>query len=276
MCSSNQANVSFFSQSLEILGHHVTDKGRTPTTKGIDAILKMPTPRSPTDVTRFLGLTGYFRDYIPQMAERTKFLRNLLRKGVRFVWEPDHEKEFNDLKSAIVSPNVMLYHPDWQRPFEVHTDASKRGVGAMLAQEVEGKLRPVRFASRAFSDTESRWHTMQMELFGVKWALEQFRPYVLGKRTKVVTDHANLKWLTSVKPQQSKLARWCLSMSEFDFFIVHKPGKEHVIPDTLSRLPISSEGSQLIMLPPDVSSFLTTSLSLDMEYLSNYSNNKEN
>ena len=142
---------SFFSQSLEILGHHVTDKGRTPNTKGIDAILKMPTPRSPTDVKRFLGLAGYFRDYIPQMAERTKFPR----KDVRFVWEPDHEKEFNDLKSAIVSPNAMLYHPDWQRPFEVHTDASKRGVGAMLAQELEGKLRPVRFASRAFSDTES-------------------------------------------------------------------------------------------------------------------------
>ena len=108
------AKCSFFSQSLEILGHHVTDKGRTPTTKGIDAILKMPTPRSPTDVKRFLGLTGYFRDYIPQMAERTKFLRNLLRKGVRFAWEPDHEKEFNDLKFAIVSPNAMLYHPDWQ------------------------------------------------------------------------------------------------------------------------------------------------------------------
>ena len=138
---------SFFSQSLEILGHHVTDKGRTPTTKGIDAILKMPTPRSPTDVKRFLGLTGYFRDYIPQMAERTKFLRNLLRKGVRFVCEPDHEKEFNNLKSAVVSPNAMLHHhPDWQRTFEVHTDASKRGVGAMLAQEVEGKLRLVRFA----------------------------------------------------------------------------------------------------------------------------------
>ena len=138
------------------------------------------------------------------MAERTKFLRNLLCKGVRFAWEPDHEKEFNDLKSAIVSPNAMLYHPDWQRPFEVHTDASKRGVGAMLVQEVAGKLRPVRFASRVFSDTESGWHTMQMELFGVKWALEQFRPYVLGKRTKVVTDHANLKWLTSVKPQQTQ------------------------------------------------------------------------
>ena len=110
-----------------------------------------PIPRSPTDVKRFLGLTGYFRDYIPQMAERTKFLRNLLRKGVRFVWEPDHDKEFNDLKSAIVSPNAILYHPDWQRPFEVHTDASKRGVCTMLAQEVEGKLRSVRFASRAFS-----------------------------------------------------------------------------------------------------------------------------
>ena len=60
-------------------------------------------------------------------------------------------------------------------------------------KEVEGKLRPVHFASRVFSDIEAGSHTMQIELFGVKWALKQFRLYVLGKQTKVVTDHTNFK-----------------------------------------------------------------------------------
>ena len=130
---------------------------------------------------------------------------------------------------------------------------------------MEGKLGPVRFVSRAFSDTESGWYAMQMELYGVKWVLGRFRPCILGERAKVVTGRANLEWHASVKPWRSKLARWCLSMSGFHFFIVHKLGREHVIPDALSRLPISSGGSQLIMLPPDVSNFLTTSLSLGME-----------
>ena len=122
-------------------------------------------------------------------------------------------------------PADLRFTPAGQRPIEVHTDTLKRGVGTILAQEVDGRLIQVRFTSWAFSDSEAGWHTVQMELFGVKWALQQFRPYVLGKRAKVVTDHTNLKWITSVKLQQSKLARWCLSMSEFDFFIVHKPGE---------------------------------------------------
>ena len=103
----------------------------------------------------------------------------------------------------------------------------KWGVGAMLAQQSKGELKPVRFASRA----EFRWHMMRFELYAIKWAPDQFPLYVLGKRTKIVTDHANLKWLTSVKPQQSKLTHWCLSMSEYDFYTEHKPGRYHIIPD---------------------------------------------
>ena len=132
-------------------------------------------------------------------------------------------KEFDDIKSVILSPDVILYHPNWSKPFQVETDASRFAIGAVLVQENNGSIRPVRFASRAFNYTESRWETMHQELYAVKWGLEQFRPYVLGKRAKVITDHANLSFLHSVQPQQSKLARCCLQMAEFDFFIEHKP-----------------------------------------------------
>lgn len=80
----------------------------------------------------------------------------------------------------------------------------------MLAQEVKGKLQPIRFASQAFTVVESQWTTLQQELLTVKWGLEQFHPYILGRRTKEVTDHANLQWLTTTAPQQPKIARWCI------------------------------------------------------------------
>ena len=101
----------------------------------------------------------------------------------------------------------------------------------------KGELRPIQYASRAFSLVESRWDTVHQELFVIKWALGSCRLYVLGRRIIVVTDHANLQWLKSIKSQQSKLARWCLAMAEYDFYIEHKPGVKHVIPDTLSRHP---------------------------------------
>ena len=258
---------SFFSQDLQVLGHRITPQGRFPTQKGTEAVSDLPRPTKVNGVKRFLGMVGYFREYIPNMSERSVKLRTLLQKGASFLWSDEHEAEFQDLKSALLSPDIMLYHPNWESSFEVHTDASKKGCGAMLAQRQNGSLRPVRFASRSFNPTESRWPTAHQELFAVKWALETFRHYLIGRKFKVITDHANLKFLASIAPQNSKLARWCLSLAEFDFQIEHRPGKENVVPDTLSRAPLESSTAQANIAdlpPPAVIDFLFTSLCLDI------------
>ena len=77
----------------------------------------------------------------------------------------------------------------------------------MLAQHKDNHFHPVRFVSRAFTPAESPWHTLQQELFAVKSGLKLFLPYILGRLVKVITDQVNLKWLTSLAPQQAKLAR---------------------------------------------------------------------
>ena len=79
-------------------------------------------------------MVGYFRDYVKNMSTRTKHLSALLKKGTPLLWTPAHEAEFHDLKDALTSPDTMLFHPDWNAPFEVHTDSSKHGCGAMLSQ----------------------------------------------------------------------------------------------------------------------------------------------
>ena len=256
-----------FSENLEILGHRVTPEGRFPTQKGTEAIMSMPRSHNVSSVKRLLGMVGYFCNHVHDMATSTVHLRSLLRKGVPFNWTPSHEEEFMDLKNALTSPDTMLLHPDFTKPFEVHTDALKYGCGGMLAQYYKNELRPVKYASQSFSPTESRWPTTHQELFAVKWGLEQFRPYVLGRKIKVVTDHANLKWLTSISLKQSKLARWCISMAEFNFTIEHRPGSSLVVPDTLSRAPLyspSTAGDCLIIPPPEVCSFLVTALGYDI------------
>ena len=86
-------------------------------------------------------------------------------------------------------------------------DASKHGVGPMLAQNHSDHIRPVQFLSRAFNKRESDWNTSHQELYTVKYALEPFRPHVSGSKCKVVSDHADLKWLTSIAPKQVKMAR---------------------------------------------------------------------
>ena len=92
-------------------------------------------------------------------------------------------------------------------------------------------------------------------------------PIHFRKKNKVLTDHANLKWLTSISPKQSKLAHWCLSMAEFDITIEHRAGSVHVVPDTLSRAPLpppSTVDDYLIIPPVVVCSFLITALGYDI------------
>ena len=259
---------TFFAKQIQVLGHTITEHGRRPNSKGIEAITSMEPPTSTTSLKRFLGLCNFFRDYIPNMPSRTQHLRQLLKKDTPFAWSPNHTMEFEDLKQAVTGPDVLLHHPDWNSEFELHVDASKLGCGAMLAQWKDHQLRPVRFASRAFTPAESRWHTLQQELFAVKWGLEHFRPYILGRRIKVITDHANLKWLTSLAPQQAKLARWCMSMAEFDFYIEHRPGITNTVPDTLSRQPIADLPlAEEPYAPEDsVTSFILLVMSMDIPH----------
>ena len=258
---------SFFSTNLQILGHRITPTGRFPTEKGTESITSFPKPQNVSSLKRFLGMIGYFREYIRNMSQRSQHLRSLLSQKASFSWSDQHEAEFQDLKSALLSKEIILYHPDWDGDFQVHTDASKAGCGAMLAQQHNGTLRPVRFASKAFTPTESRWPTAHQELFAVKWALEQFRHYLIGRKFRVITDHANLKFLASIAPQNSKLARWCLSLAEFDFSIEHRPGTDNVVPDALSRAPLPTphpEGNIIVIPPSQVSSFLVTALGFDL------------
>ena len=121
----------FFSDNLEILGHRITPEGRFPTQKSTEAISSMPRSHNARAVKRFLGMVGYFRDHVRNMSARTVHLRSLLHKGTPFTWTQAHEDEFTDIKSALTSPDTMLIHPDFTKPFEVHTDASKFGVGVI-------------------------------------------------------------------------------------------------------------------------------------------------
>ena len=198
---------TFFSTDLHILAHRITPFGRFPSATGTEAISQFPQLGCTTQLKRFLGMVGNFHEYISNLSNRCVHLQSLLSKDVPLVWSAQHEFQFQDLKNALLTEDVLLKHPDWDSPFEVHADASKRGCGAMLAQWQNGILRPVRSESRSFSTTESDWPTFHQELYAVKWALEQFRHYFLGRKCTVVTDHANLKFLASVAPQNSKLAQ---------------------------------------------------------------------
>jgi hypothetical protein len=218
---------SFASHSQEFLGYVISEDGRAPDKDKIQAVASFPRPTCVSEVQTFLGLAGYYREHIPHFATSSFNLRKLLKSQSVFHWGDQEQKEFDSLKQALCSDKVLLHHPNWERNFIVQTDASSKGLGAVLSQiGPDNKEHPVRYASRALQVPESKWTTREQELLAVIWACETFHRYLWGRKFLIQTDHANLQWLQAVSPQTSRLARWAMRLAEYDFELQHRSGKK--------------------------------------------------
>ena len=123
----------FMKQKAEYLGHIVGNGKLEPNSKKVEAVSNYPKPKNPKKVKQFLGLVSYYRRYIHNFAQKAKPLFDLLKKESEFIWGPDQEKAFEDLKKALCTEPVLIA-PDFEKPFIVITDASDFAVGAILCQ----------------------------------------------------------------------------------------------------------------------------------------------
>jgi len=163
-------------------------------------------------------------------------LTNLLKKDIKFEWTKECENSMNILKDAITSPPILKY-VDFSKPLTLTTDASNAALGAVLSQGPPGEDLPISFASRALSDTEKRYSTIEKEFLAIVWATKTFRSYLLGRHFTVFTDHKPLTGIANLKDQTSRLARFRHKLSEYDFTIEYKAGKANQNADALSRIP---------------------------------------
>ncbi|KAL7835047.1 hypothetical protein SRHO_G00292940 [Serrasalmus rhombeus] len=124
-----------------------------------------------------------------------------------------------------------------QRVFILDTDASDFGIGAVLSQEVDGIERVIAYGSRALSKAERRYATTKKELLSMVVFTKYFKHYLLGREFILRTDHNSLRWLHNFQGLEGQLARWVEQLASFQYKIVHRPGRQHVNADALSRLP---------------------------------------
>ena len=135
----------------------------------------------------------------------------------------------------------MLSYPQFQsnHPFILETDASGEGLGAVLAQQQDdGQIHPIAFLSRSLSQHERNYGITELETLGLVWAVKIFRPYILGRRCIVFTDHSACTSLLSSTNPSPKMARWAMTIQEHDLDIRHRSGKSNRVADALSRNPL--------------------------------------
>ena len=144
------------------------------------------------------------------------------------------------LKLALIKAPI-LQSPNWDLPFDIMCDASDYAVGAVLGQQIDKKPTAIWYASKTLAEAQMNYTTMEEELLAVVYilGLEKFRPYILGSKIVIYTNHSALKYLFSKKEGKPRLIRWVLLLQEFDLEIRDKKGSENSVVDYLSRLHVS-------------------------------------
>lgn len=231
----NPNKCNFLHKEIKFLGHVVSADGIKADPKKIEAIIKYPVPKCVKDVQAFVGLSGYYRKFIPNFSRIASPLLKLLKKGVDFHWNAFCEEAFSILKNALITSPILQY-PDYTKEFHVTCDASEVALGAVLSQEYDGFELPIVYASRTTNSAEKNYSAIEKELLAIVWGIEQFRPYVFGRNFVVFTDHKPLKWLWNIKDPNSRLMRWRIKLEEYNFDIRHTPGVSNQVADAFSRI----------------------------------------
>lgn len=230
------AKCNFMMKKVKYLGHIITQQGVQPDPSTLESIRNFPLFRNVKGVRAFMGLVNWYRRFIPNMAQISACIVHLTKKDVPFKITEEILEAFEKLKNALTSEAILIY-PDLTQPFVLSTDASGLGVGAVLSQVRDGYEKPIAYASRKFKKAEINYSTTEKELLGVMFGIQQFRCYLYGPtQFTIVTDHRPLKWILQLKDASSRLTRWALSLAEYNFSIVHRPGRLHGNADALSRM----------------------------------------
>ena len=224
-------------RDIEFLGHVIEHGKVSPRPEKLKSIQEIDTPQTKRELRSFLGVTNYYRKFIPNYsaiaAPLTDRTRNSEPNKIR--WETSQEKAFTTLKEKLANPPV-LHLPDLTQDFILRTDASNIGLGAVLLQTHQEERFPVAYASRKLLRREQAYSTIERECLAIVWAVRKFEPYLYGREFILETDHHPLAYMNSVRPANGRLMRWILALQPYRFRIVAIRGSENVGADVLSRL----------------------------------------
>ena len=237
-----------FKTEINYLAHHVSKKGVLPSKKNLEAIARCPPLDTYTKVKSFVGLIGHYRHFIKGFANIVAPLYDLTsgenkdKKSEHLDLPLEACEAFDCLKAACLQAPILAF-PYFGKPFLLETDASGKGLGAVLSQkQSDGRYHPIAYASRIMTETEQRYHSNKQEFLALKWAVtEQFHEYLspYGKNRNafvVRTDNNLLTYIFSSANLDVAGQRWVAQLASYNFALEYQKGKDNTVVDFLSRL----------------------------------------
>ena len=226
-----------FRNSVPFLGHVISDRGILPDSDKVKAILQA-NPTTKKEIHSWVSMAGYYRKYIPSFAHKVQPLHDIVNSKTKLPKGGPNQKQKAaiDMVKQWLTTKPILAHPDFSKPFELHTDASTQAIAAVLVQVQEGKERVIQYISRALRPHEKKYHIYELEVLAFIWAMGVTRNYIIHQPFKAVVDNKAMLWLKSKKDSPNRrILRWLLNTQDFDYEIVHRSSKAHANADGLTR-----------------------------------------
>ena len=215
---------------MSFLGHIVSEEGIQVDPKKIEVIIEWKPPRSVTEVRSVLGLVGYYIRFVKGFSMTAAPITRLLQKNMRFELSEKYQASFEKLK-AFLTKAPVLTQPTYGKEYVIFSVASLNGLECVLMQE--GKV--VAYTSRQLKPHEKNYHTHDLELATIVFALKIWRHYLYGEKCFIYTDHKSLKYFPSQRELNLRQRRWMELIKDYDCVINNHPGKANAVADALSR-----------------------------------------
>jgi hypothetical protein len=188
-------------------------------------------------VASFLGLANFYRRFIQNFSTTAFALTELTKKEKSFEWSAAAQSSFEALKACLCATPVLA-PPNRDEPYTIDCDASAFAIGAVLSQGEGETYRVVAFESRKLNPAERNYLNHDKETLSVVHALRKWRHYIQnGKQARVFTDNTATKYILSKSTEQlnNRQRNWLYELADYDILLSHRPGKENVVADALSR-----------------------------------------
>ena len=252
----------FFRSKITYLGHIVSAAGIETDPKKIEAVKNWTLPRTVMDVHNFLGFTNHYCRFIQSYAKVAWPLNALIsgdnanHKKSLVKWNPECQQAFDQLKDLCTKTPILAY-VNYKKPFQLQTDASDLGLGAVLYQnDASSHQRVIVYMRCSLSNTKRNYPAHKLEFLALKWVVtDRFHEYLYGGQFDVYTDNNPLTYILTSAKLDATGQHWVASLASYDFQIFYKSVKSNVEADALSHIPRAGD---VLIDGPSVKAIIST------------------
>jgi hypothetical protein len=228
-----------FKKEIKFLGRLISDYQMKPDPGNIQKVIDWDPPRNKKELDSFLGIAGYYREFIAGFADMAQPLMCMKSKNVEFHWNEKIQEAFDRLKKALTSKPVLQL-PDEVGEFFLDTDASAVAIAGILhqRQKIQGqdKLVVIAYGSRGLrSKGEKGYSAAKLEMLAAITFIEHFAKFLAGKKFTLRIDNKALSWLKTYSHDVALAGRWITRLGVFHFEIEHRLRHHHKNVDGLSK-----------------------------------------